>query len=71
MPSVQENFAKFLTLLAVLSRVIDSLRNKANNGTNEARGFLVPLLRFLEAVFEAMDSRRGAAMLGEYSAQFK
>ena len=51
--------------------MIDSLRNKANNATDEDKGFLVPMLRFLEGLFEALDSRRWAVMLGEFSAQFK
>ena len=71
MSSFDEKYSKFLSLLAVLSRVRDSLRNKVNNGTDSEKGFLVPFLRLLDGLFDALSSRRGAVEIGEYSAQFR
>ena len=71
MPIVVENFSRFLALVAVLSRVRDSIGNKANNATDAERGFLGPLQRLLDGLFDALSCRRGAIELGEYSAQFR
>ena len=71
MSFLEDNFCKYLSLIAILSQLLDSLKNRANNATDAEKGFLAPLIRFMEGLLEALDSRRGSVMLGEYSTQFR